>query len=529
MYMNFYKLKKAPFHITPDPEFLFLSASHKEALGAIIYCIEKRKGFVSVIGEVGTGKTTIIRAYLAKSNRKQVKPIYVFNASITFRELLKTIFHELGITIVSGNVYDLVLQLQKVLIDEYKQGSNIVLIIDEAQNMPVKTLEQLRILSNLETPKEKLIQIILAGQPELNDKLNLNELRQLKQRLAIRATLQPLSVRESHDYIRYRLSQAAATSERLFTNSALNRIVKHAQGSPRKLNILCDNALIAGFGYRKERISDKIVKQVIEDFEGKGRTSLFNWRFGLLFGGGALAITALVGFFRAPSLPQGHEFADQKVHNQVDKPAIVKEILTRHRGPASKEVTHARHERQDAKREVGIVDSSDHLLPGFVPLHISSPSQKKIHVPAGEPHIAKPIINQASEVEPPKAAAIAKQDTQASGSRPGIADSQIVPPLKPMSASTARQGDVPVELTRRFKRIHATTRMVKKGQYLSQICLEIYGYVDNSLIQRVKNSNPDIHDADLILIGEKIYFPELLKPVKEQLTHKEDNGNDKNI
>jgi nucleoside-triphosphatase THEP1 len=168
MYLSFYHLKKEPFHITPDPEFLFLSPSHKEALGSVIYGIEKRKGFVAITGEVGVGKTTILRSYLDRAELERLKIIYVFNPNVSFQGLLKTISRELGFTLRADDTYEMVNQLQEILIEMYWRNQFVVLIIDEAQNMPIDTLENLRMLSNLETSKDKLIQILLVGQPEFD-------------------------------------------------------------------------------------------------------------------------------------------------------------------------------------------------------------------------------------------------------------------------------------------------------------------------------------------------------------------------
>ena len=253
MYENFYRLKKAPFHITPDPEFLFLSRTHKEALASIVYGVESRKGFVVVVGEVGLGKTTIIRSYLGRVSGRLLKITYVFNPNVSFAGLLDTIYQELGLAPVQGDVVAMVRRLHQALVDEYRQGRNVVLIVDEAQNMPVETLENLRMLSNLETSTDKLIQIVLVGQPEFGRMLDRHELRQLKQRIAVRSTLAPLSAAESLDYIKHRLEKAGAESTDIFTRGALRRIVRHARGIPRLLNILCDNALITGSATRRSR------------------------------------------------------------------------------------------------------------------------------------------------------------------------------------------------------------------------------------------------------------------------------------
>jgi len=277
MYLPYYNLKKQPFHITPDPEFLYLSPSHKEALAGIIYGIEQRKGFIAIIGAVGVGKTTILRSYLEGADRSHLKIIYVFHANLSFEGLIRTIYQELGVPAESDDVLELVNKLYEILIEEYKQGATVVLVIDEAQNMPVDTLENLRMLSNLETSKDKLIQIVLVGQPEFEEKLNLNVLRQLKQRLAVRSTILPLTKQESMEYIKFRLQKAGSNSRAVFTASALKKISSRAKGVPRVINILCDNSLITGFGYQKKPVPAKIVKEIIRDLDGKRRSSVARW------------------------------------------------------------------------------------------------------------------------------------------------------------------------------------------------------------------------------------------------------------
>jgi general secretion pathway protein A len=294
MYLDFYHLKKAPFHITPDPEFLFLSPSHKAALGALVYGIEERQGFVALIGEVGLGKTTILRSYLERVDQSQFKPIYMFNSNISFSDLLKTLCREFGIEALTEDVADTVNRLHQVLIEEYKQGRNVALIVDEAQHMPIETLEHLRMLSNLETSTQKLIQIVLVGQPEFDAKLNNHALRQLKQRLVIRGTISPLTDEESRDYIIYRLAKVVMVDEPIFTKGALRKIIKHAQGTPRVINILCTNALIQGFGYRKRRISTKLIKEVIADYTGKKPQR--RWRLQIALAGTTALLAALFWF-----------------------------------------------------------------------------------------------------------------------------------------------------------------------------------------------------------------------------------------
>jgi len=294
MYLDFYLLKKAPFHITPDPEFLFLSPSHKAALGALVYGIEERQGFVALLGEVGLGKTTILRSYLERVDQSQLKPVYILHANMSFSELLNTLCQEFGLEVITENVADTVNRLHQVLIEEYKQGRNVALLVDEAQHMPIETLEHLRMLSNLETSTQKLIQIILVGQPEFEVKLDEHALRQLKQRLVIRATISPLTNEESRDYILYRLAKVSTVDEPIFTKGALQAIIKQAQGTPRVLNILCTNALIQGYGYGQRRITAKTAKEVIADYTGKQPRRW--WRPWIVLAGTLALLAALFWF-----------------------------------------------------------------------------------------------------------------------------------------------------------------------------------------------------------------------------------------
>lgn len=265
MYLKHYNLAREPFGVTPDPDFLYLSPTHREALAAVVYGIRERKGFISVTGEVGTGKTTILRSALQHLRADREKPIYIFHPNVSFKELLKNIFYELGAEGIPQQTDDMVRRLHEILIEEYTAGRNLFLVIDEAQNMPIKTMESLRMLSNIETTKDKLLQIVLVGQPELDRKLSRYELRQLRQRIAVRAVIKPLSHDESVDYIKHRLIKAGAPRVWIFTEGAKKLIVENSRGNPRLINILCDNALVTGFGYQKKVITSAMVEEVVQD------------------------------------------------------------------------------------------------------------------------------------------------------------------------------------------------------------------------------------------------------------------------
>jgi type II secretory pathway predicted ATPase ExeA/nucleoid-associated protein YgaU len=317
MYFNFFGLRTKPFNTTPDPDFLYLSPGHKQALGSLIYGIKEKKGFIAVTGQVGLGKTTILRSFLNQNHQANQETVYLLNPNLSFTSLLKTLLRELGHTPIEGDDAEVLEQLHFVLIDKYREGRTVVLLIDEAQNMPVDTLEHLRMLSNLETPKDKLIQIVLLGQPELDGLLDRYELRQLRQRIAVRAIIQPLSKPESFEYIRHRLDKAGGEGKKIFTNSALALIVQEAKGIPRRLNILCDNALVTAFGYNTTLVTAKIAKEVIGDLTGRPAHSL--WKLVPLIG---LALILVLGLVALLPLTES-KFSDIPSINKIGQ--LVKE------------------------------------------------------------------------------------------------------------------------------------------------------------------------------------------------------------
>jgi general secretion pathway protein A len=282
MYLDFFKFRKNPFHVTPDPDFLFMSPSHNEAFSSISQGIEQRNGLVAVTGEVGVGKTTILRSYLEGTDPARIRIVYIFNAELSFSKLMRQIVSELGIPAVDMDLPGLIDSLFLYLIDEYKNDRRVVLIIDEAQNLPVETLERFRILSNRETSQEKLLQVILVGQPEFENKLNLPELRELKQRVARSCRIDTLQPDESLAYIQHRLMKASSFHNPVFTKDALRLIVKEARGIPRIINVVCDNALITAFGYQRKPVDDKIIKEVIKDLRGGQPGVSYWWKFVLV-------------------------------------------------------------------------------------------------------------------------------------------------------------------------------------------------------------------------------------------------------
>ncbi|MBI3301859.1 MAG: AAA family ATPase [Deltaproteobacteria bacterium] len=441
MYLNFYQLRKAPFNITPDPEFLFFSPSHQQVLETIQYGLAERKGFMVVTSEVGLGKTTLVRFALERADLQRLKVIFTFHAHVSFTGLLETLARELHIDCHTEDLGTTLQRLQEVLTAEGAQGRTVVLIIDEAQNLPVETLRHLRLLANLETATKKLLQIVLVGQPELAQKLDLPELQPLKQCIAIRSTLSPLTPQESLAYIQHRLTKVTLGQTPTFTTGALKQIVAHAQGAPRLLNILCDNALIAGFAAQQKPVSASLVREVIADFEGnvetKGASSLARPRLAWALG---LVLIGLLGFVsyrglgafkgRSPDLSQAHQ-------------------------PGSTAL-----DPQDKQTALAVVPARD--IPGQ--------EAEKSPAAAGSQVLA----------DPPQAKA-AVQPAE--------------PPTKTQEAPAPPQTTFPVTL------------VVKPGDSLTKMIAAVYGSSTTALVQRVKDHNPQIQDANIIVVGETIVFP----------------------
>ena len=416
MYERFYQLKKAPFRITPAPEFLYLSPSHKEAVASIVFGVEQRKGFIVVLGEVGLGKTTILRRYLTRHDATRMSTAFVFNANVAFKDLLDTIYRELGIADKPDDVAGMVNRLHQVVIEEYRQRRNVVLVIDEAQNMPIETLENLRVLSNLETSTDKLIQIVLLGQPEFADRLDLHELRQLKQRVAVRCTLSPFTDAESQAYIEHRLNKAGSSTSALFTPEALRGIVKHARGIPRMLNVLCDSALVTGLGYRTKPVTASIVREVIRDIEGKPRVTRRRWAW--------VPLAALL---------------------------VMGAVLS---GSAYREF----------------------LRPG---------SHTEVRLPIPSPASARPTTGVSRELPPLPPPGDDGRGAEAG--RPVVYAAALPPAEQPLVA----------------------TRVVRKGDTLLRLALDVYGFPVDEVFQRVVERNPGIANVNWILAGTEIRFPDV--------------------
>lgn len=267
MYREFFGLKEKPFNVTSDPNFLFFSRVHKEAFSHLLYGIKERKGFLEITGEVGAGKTTLCRALLSQLD-KNTKSAFIFNSTLPELQLLQAILEDFGIIVNRRNKVSLLKQLNAFLIEELTRGNNVVLIIDEAQNLRTSMLEEIRMLSNLETDKEKLFQIILVGQPELKNKLASSNLRQLRQRISVRFHITPLQRDEIAGYIRHRLSVAGSSGQIVFEADAVDKIFAFSGGIPRLINTVCDKSMLTAYVMETRQITMSIVERSIQEMEG---------------------------------------------------------------------------------------------------------------------------------------------------------------------------------------------------------------------------------------------------------------------
>jgi len=267
MYREFFGLKEKPFNVTSDPNFFFLSRVHKEAFAHLLYGIREKKGFLEITGEIGAGKTTLCRALLSQLDRN-TKTAFIFNSNLPEIQLLQSILEDFGIEVGRRNKVSMFKQLNNFLISEMSRGNNVVLIIDEAQNIKSSVLEGIRTLSNLETDKEKLFQIILVGQPELADKLNSPALKQLRQRIAVRFHITPLDKDEVEKYIQHRLTVAGSSGDIKFHSESIEKIHSFSGGIPRIINMVCDKSLLAAYVMETKDIAFSMVDKSINELEG---------------------------------------------------------------------------------------------------------------------------------------------------------------------------------------------------------------------------------------------------------------------
>ena len=267
MYEHFYGLKENPFNVTPNPEYIYLGENHKEALAQLLYGVREKKGFIVITGEVGTGKTTLIHYLLEKMDGNgHTKTAFLFKPKLTVNDFIQYILKDLGVRVQGQTKGEYLHNLHRYLLNAYRRDERVVLIVDEAHGLNPELLEEIRLLSNLETSRSKLLQIVLVGQPELDRTLAQPEFRQLRQRINLRYYLPPLSEKETKEYIEKRL-RIAGSRDSLFTDRAIKEIYITSGGIPRLINILCDNALLNGYALDKKVVDERSVEEVAKDLK----------------------------------------------------------------------------------------------------------------------------------------------------------------------------------------------------------------------------------------------------------------------
>jgi len=322
MYENFFSFSEKPFKLVPNPAYLFLSKSHEEALAHLNYALAQGDGFVEITGEVGTGKTTLCRAFLENLDEDTIAA-YIFNPRLGPKQLIKTINDEFGIKYDTDSTKDLIDKLNAFLMRQKAERKKVILLIDEAQNLSRNILEQLRLLSNLETSKEKLLQIILVGQPELSDILDSHELRQLGQRITLRYHLTPLNSRETIEYIKFRINIAARKAGIKFDRSAFSQIYKYSGGIPRVINIACDRSLLTAFGLSQHKITGSIARASIKELKSRGAQKKYTLIYGrkaiAIFA--ALALVLMVVIYRHPLIQAIGSLFNETQETQIEASA----------------------------------------------------------------------------------------------------------------------------------------------------------------------------------------------------------------
>jgi general secretion pathway protein A len=487
MYHRFYGLRESPFALTPDPVFLYLSDSHREALASMTYGVQERRGFVLILGEVGTGKTTLIRRVLEQFGA-DIRTVYIYNTDVTFDELLAMVLRDLEIPCESLSRLEMTEVLNDYLLKEAAAGRYVVLIIDEAQHLSPSVLEQIRMLSNLETATGKLLQVILAGQPELAEKLARRELRQLRQRIGLIAELKPLTAEESARYIAHRLEVAGHRGGSIFTARALRRIHHASGGIPRLINVLCDKALVLGYASGARRIDRGLVDDVVKDWDVYDRRTPV-----------------------APALPRGRSHGRNRMRQRARPRWLALSLLAVAVVVTCVAVIVSRWDL-GFPGSPGAVEPGDARLSravGDAPGRATGVAGTRPGVTAGSGEVADREVRDRGQGE------LVALDVTASGAPgrsavPAPRDSASTspdPPAPPIAAaagpvSPARDAGDPATDDGPTREIE-----VRPGDTLAGLAFDVYGRVTYTLLDFVKLANPHIANVDEIVAGQRLRFP----------------------
>ncbi len=459
MYQQFFGFREKPFNLTPDPKFLYLNASYREALAALHYGVTDRKGFVSLIGEAGTGKTTLLRRLLSELPR-ETRSVLVINPAIGFEDMLRFILTDLGKPPPPGaSKLDMLEALNVELLDTLARGGNVVVLIDEAQDLTVPVLEELRLLSNLETAKEKILQLVIAGQPELDDLLARREIRQLRQRISVRARLRTLARGEVKAYVAARIAAAGGDVRGLFTPGALYRLWRFSGGVPRLVNAACDNALITAYAAGRRTIGWRDVGEAMRDLRRQ-----VPW--------------APRRFARLSSLATGAGIGALVVLGAL--------VLLREQRQAASEPT--------APRPSGnaVAAVAPPTAVGATPTPQAVASAAPAVAPAAEPTSTETATPEptstATEASPTATPTMTPVDTPTPGSTPALTPAPTLVPARQERAS-----DLKVRIT--------------SGDTVTDLAQHYYGGVTPRVLEMIRDANPWLRDPDVIWTGRMLTLP----------------------
>jgi general secretion pathway protein A len=480
MYAQFYGLRESPFALTPDPRYLFMSEPHKEALASAVYGVQERKGFVLILGEVGTGKTTLIRHLLGRFG-PNIRSVFVFNPAVSFTELLQLMLRDLELPCPSMRRVEMIDTLNDYLLKEAAAGRYVVIIIDEAQHLSPTVLEEVRMLSNLETARGKLIQILLVGQPELGEKLGRPELRQLRQRISLVAELKPLSYEDTVQYITHRLEVAGREGGGVFSRRALRTIYRASGGIPRLVNVICDKALVLGYGAEAPVIKAKIIREVLKDWQP----------------------------FQRPATPTARPRARTRARRRVTASRPLRKIAA----AVALGLAGAALIALVAGQKDGAIWSR--IRSGFVPAGASgtvvssarpavaapvqAPSQDRAPAPPlptapaalGHGFVTPPASGTPPELPP-------RSDVRA---QPRVETPGVSASLAPPAGDASRTGPAaaPSLATREV--------VVASGDVFSNLVAKNYGRAELTLLDHVKSANPEIVSIDELRTGQRLRLP----------------------
>jgi len=538
MYCEFYQMTERPFNVTPDPKCLYLNARYREALAALHYGITQRKGFITLIGEAGTGKTTLLKRLLDEFDEK-TRSVFIFNTHVSFEEILEYVFAEFDLPVHNGKKLYMLQRLNTFLLEELRGGGNVALLIDEAQDLDQSVLEDLRLLSNLETAKEKILQIVLSGQPELGEKLSRPTLRQLRQRIAVSCRLLPLSRDELTEYLQYRLHAVGCSDLKLFSRDAEDQIFHFSRGIPRLINVVCDNALVIGYALGKRRIGADMIAEAAADLmpvqepiasEPTREVPVTpvavssapvrpRARLGLI---SVVLVAVVIGVLSmGRSMLQRQTQLSEPHTNQgltapppaeVIRPGSLQMVRPpmsgEDRGPSREQSA----DRAEYPREVpppaivkppaeGAPEAAAEVL-APTPAMLSAPSHSllpRAGVADAAVTAAKAPVDPA---EPETTEMIARAREPEPAAPPLLREAPVSHTIEvPEPASD--KGAMRL-IASRFDRV-----TVRPGDSISRIALRKYGQASHTILDLIKLANPELDDVDVISVGQTLQLPDL--------------------